>query len=157
VNDTLTVSRPALSARRPDLVPALLVTLVTVIVLALVSTTLRTPDMVSLTVNNPSAWRAEVSVRGADDADWTDAGAVSRDGELTFLRLPDQGADWVVKFSYADVVSTVEVTRDQLAASDWVVEVPASFSAALEEAGVQPTTGSTAGLGSSTGSTTDAG
>lgn len=156
MNDTLTVSRPALSARRPDLVPALLVTLVTVIVLALVSTTLRTPDMVSLTVSNPSLWRAEVSVKGADDTDWTDAGAVPREGDLTFLRLPDQGADWVVQFTYADVVSTVEVTRDQLVASNWVVDVPASFGAALEEAGVPPTTGSTAGLGS-TGPTTGAG
>jgi hypothetical protein len=149
VNDTLTISRPALGARRPDLVPALLITVVTVVVLALVSTTLRTPDMVSLTVSNPSSWRAEVSVRGAGDTDWTDAGAVSRDGELTFLRLPDQGADWVVRFTYADESSTVEVTRDELEASGWVVEVPPSFGAALEAAGVAPTTGSTAGLGSS--------
>lgn len=148
MNDTLTVSRPALGARRPDLVPALLITVVTVVVLALVATTLRTPDMVSLTVRNPSSWRSEVSVRGADDTDWTPAGAVSRDGELTFLRLPDQGRDWVVRFSYAGETSTVEITRDDLAAAGWVIEVPPSFGAALEDAGVAPTTGSTAGLGS---------
>ncbi len=156
MNDTLTASRPVLGARRPDLVPAVLITVVMVAVLALVSTTLRTPDMVSLTVSNPSAWRAEVSVKGAGDRDWTDAGAVSRDGELTFLRLPDQGADWVLRFSYADASSTVEITRDQLAAAGWVVEVPPSFGAALQEAGVAPTTGSTAGLGT-TGSTASAG
>jgi hypothetical protein len=122
-----------------------LIALVMVVVLALVATTLRTPDMVSLTVSNPTAWRAEVSVRGADDTDWTDAGAVARDGEMTFLRLPDQGADWVVRFTYAGETATVEIPRDQLAADGWALEVPAAFGQALEQAGVTPTTGSTAG------------
>lgn len=149
MNDTLTVSRPALGARRPDLVPAVLIALVMVVVLALVATTLRTPDMVSLTVRNPTAWRAELSVRPADGTGWTDAGGVAREGELTFLKVPDQGDDWVLRFSYAGETGTVEVTRDQLAADGWTVEVPASFEAALEEAGVAPTTGSTAGRGSS--------
>lgn len=145
MNETLTASRPAQRARRPDLVPAVVVGLFTAVLLVAVATTLRTPDHVSLTVDNPLEWRTEVSVRGAGDADWTDAGAVSRGDSLEFLQLPDQGSDWVFRFSYGGQSTEVQVTRDQLKAEGWTVEVPAALGTALQEAGVPATTGSTAG------------
>lgn len=145
MNDTLTIPRSAKRARRPDLVPAVLVGIGTALLLVLVSLTLRTPEHVSLTVRNPLDWRADVSVRAEGDPAWTHAGAVPRNGELELLRLPDQGDEWVVRFSYAGAQQEVTVSRGELAANGWRIDVPDELGEDLEEAGVAPTTGSTAG------------
>jgi len=59
--------------------------------------------------------------------------------------LPDQGAEWVVRYSYAGQSEEVEVSRDQIAADGWVVVVPAGLGQRLHDAGVAETTGSSAG------------
>jgi len=145
VDDVLTVSRPPMQARRPEMVPAALVAVLLAVLFGLAVFTLRTPDTVRLTVDNPLAWRAEVSVRPADSSSWTGAGAVSRDGRLDFLELPDQGSDWVLRFSYAGQSQDIEITRDQLAAQDWTVEVPETLARALRAAGVPETPGTSTG------------
>lgn len=127
------------------MVPAILVAVVLAVALVVMSFALRTPDMVDLTVDNPLEWRAEVSVRSADSTAWTGAGGVARESSLEFLEFPDQGSDWVVRFSYGGVSEEVEVTREDIAAQDWTIEVPASFGTLLEEAGIPATTGSTSG------------
>jgi hypothetical protein len=145
VDDVLTLSRPEAREGRTRLVPALVVALILAVVLVVAMLALRTPDTVSLTVDNPHPWRTEVSIRPAESESWTGLGAVSRDADLTFLEVADQGTDWVVRFSYADVTEEVAITRDDLAAQDWTIEVPASLAAKLEAEGVKETTGSTAG------------
>ena len=145
MDDLLTLSRPEAPAGRAQVVPAFLVGAFLAVVLVLVSFSLRTPDMVSVTVDNPLQWRSEVSVRSADSTAWTPAGAVARESDLTFLELPDQGSDWVVRFSYAGSTEEVAVTRDELAAQSWTIEVPASLGTQLDEAGIPPTTGSSTG------------
>jgi hypothetical protein len=145
MDDLLTLSRPEARPRRPDLVPAVLVGLALVVVLVVVGLSLRTPDTVSLTVQNPLSWRAEVEVRSAASANWTGVGAVGREGEVQFLQLPDQGSDWVIRYSYAGQSEEVAITRAQLEAGGWLVVVPAGLGERLEEAGVAPTTGGSAG------------
>jgi hypothetical protein len=145
MDDVLTVSRPESRSGRSEAVPATLAALAIAVLLVLVSTTLRLPDQVSLTVQNPLPWRTEVEVRGAGDSGWTGAGAVPRDGQLDFLALPDQGSDWVVRFTYAGYSEEVEVTRDQLEADGWTVQVPEALGEQLREGGVPETTGSAAG------------
>lgn len=145
MDDVLTLSRPPMQARRPETLPAALVAVLLAVLFGLALFTLRTPDTVSLTVDNPLAWRAEVSVRAAGSSAWTGAGAVSREGQLDFLQLPDQGADWVLRFSYAGQSQEIEITRDQLAAQNWTVEVPESLAGELKAAGIPETTGSSGG------------
>lgn len=145
MDDVLTLSRPEALAGRAQVVPAVLVGAFLAVVLVVASFALRTPDMVTVTVDNPLQWRAEVSVRSADSTAWTGAGAVARESSLTFLELPDQGSDWVVRFAYAGTTEEIAVSRDELGARDWTIEVPASFGTQLDEAGIPPTTGSTSG------------
>jgi len=145
MDDLLTLSRPATRPRRRDVVPAVVVGLALAVLLGLTALSLRTPATVSLTVQNPSAWRTEVAVRSTGSSGWTGLGAVAREGELEFLQLPDQGAEWVVRYSYAGQSEEVEVSRDQIAADGWVVVVPAGLGQRLHDAGVAETTGSSAG------------
>lgn len=142
MDDLLTLTRPPMKAKRPEVIPVAIVGVILAALFGLALLHLRTPDMVRFTVDNKLPWRAEVSARPADSSSWTGAGAVWRDGRLDFLEFPDQGTDWVIRFSYAGESEEVEVTRDQLAAADWTVEVPESLAARLEAAGVPRTTGS---------------
>jgi hypothetical protein len=145
VDDVLTLSRPEMREGRAPVIPAVMVGVFLVVALVLASFAMRTPDMVSLRVDNPLQWRTEVSVRSADSTSWTGVGAVARDGELEFLQLPDQGSEWVVRFSYAGASEEVTVTRDELEAQDWTIQAPESLGAQLDDAGIAPTTGSSAG------------
>ena len=145
VDDLLTISRPEMRARGPEIVPAVIVGIVVAVLLVLAAFSLRTPDTVALTVDNPLPWRAEVTVRPADSAAWTGAGAVARESSLEFQELPDQGSQWVIRFSYAGHTEDVAVSRDDLASNGWKVEVPEAFGTQLQDSGVAPTTGSATG------------
>jgi hypothetical protein len=147
VDDLLTLSRPPMKARPLEVVPAALVALLLAVLFVVATITLRLPDQVRLTVDNPLAWRVEVSARAADSDAWTGAGAVARENRLEFQEFPDQGSDWVLRFSYAGQVEEIEITRDQLVAQDWTVEVPEALGRALDAAGVSETAGSTSGGG----------
>ena len=59
--------------------------------------------------------------------------------------MPDQGSDWIIRYSYADQSEEVEVSRQQLEADGWVVVVPDGLGERLRDAGVAETTGSSAG------------
>ncbi len=145
MDDLLTISRPEMRARGPELVPAIVVSLVVGVLLILAALSLHTPDTVQLTVENPLPWRAEVTVRAADSGSYTGAGAVARESSLVFQELPDQGDLWVFSFSYAGHTEDLEVSRSDLAANGWSVEVPEAFGNQLQDSGVAPTTGSATG------------
>jgi len=142
VDDLLTISRPAMRARRPELVPAVLVAVLLAVLFVVASLAIRMPHTVRLTVQNQLAWQTEVSVRPADSESWTGAGAVARDDQLDFLALPDQGDQWVIRFSYAGKSEDVAISRDDLAARDWTIDVPQALGDQLESAGIAATTGS---------------
>jgi hypothetical protein len=141
VDDLLTIPRPALRPGRPELVPAFLVALVLAAVFVLLALSLRPPDTVTLTVDNPIDYRADLSVRSADGGAWTNVGSVARNGSLQFAELPDQGADWIVRFGYAGQVQEVEVSRQALADDGWTIQVPEELGSLLEADGIPPTPG----------------
>ena len=145
MDDLLTLSRPEARPRPRDVVPAVVVGLMLAGLLVLTALTLRTPDTVSLTVQNPLAWRAEVEVRSADSSGWTGLGAVARDGRIEFLQMPDQGSDWIIRYSYADQSEEIEVSRrsSRPTAGSW--SCPTASASASADAGVAETTGSSAG------------
>ena len=144
MDDLLTISRPAMRARRPELIPAVLIAVLVAVLFVVASLAIRMPHTVQLTVRNGLAWQTEVSVRPADSESWTGAGAVARDGQLDFLALPDQGDQWVIRFTYAGQSEDVPISRDQLAAQDWTIDVPQALGDQLEGAGIAPTTGTSA-------------
>ena len=144
MDDLLTLTRPAMRARRPELVPAAIVAVVVAALFVLASLAIQVPDTVELTVVNPVSWRADVSVRSADSGAWTEIGSVARDDQLPFLAVPDQGSDWVIRFSYAGETEEIEISRATLDAQGWTVPVPAALGERLQSAGVAPTTGSAA-------------
>jgi hypothetical protein len=145
VDELLTIPRPTMRARGPEIVPAIVIGAIVGVLFVVAAITVRLPDTVSFSVQNPTQWRAEVSIRSASGTSWTDIGAVGRDSELEFLQVPDQGSNWVVRYSYAGVTEEFQVTRDDLSASDWVLQVPQAFADRLEGDGVAATTGSTSG------------
>ena len=142
MDDLLTIPKPALRSRRPGLVPAVVVAMLLAVAFVVVGMALRTPEHVSLTVDNSTEFRAEVMVRGAEDGPRTGAGAVSRGGELEFIEVPDQGEDWFISFAYAGQTEEVRISRQALIDQGWRVEVPADLARQLDAAGVPPTTGS---------------
>ena len=148
MDDLLTLTRPAMRARRPELVPAAIVAVVVAVLFVLASLSIQTPGIVTLTVVNPLPWRADVSVRSANSASWTEIGSVARDGQLPFLAVPDQGSDWVVRFTYAGETAEIEISRTTLEAQGWTVPVPTALGERLRSTGVAPTTGSAAGAAS---------
>jgi hypothetical protein len=128
-------------ARRPELIPAVLIAVLLAVLFVVASLAIRMPHTVRLTVQNQIAWQTEVSVRPADSESWTGAGAVARDSQLDFLALPDQGDEWVIRFSYAGQSEDVAISRDALAAQDWTITVPRELGDQLEGAGIAPTSG----------------
>jgi len=145
VDDLLTIPRPALRARGPELGPAIAIGLVVAALFVLSALAMRTPDTVSLSVDNPTDWRAAVSVRPADADGFTGLGAVDRSSSLEFLEVPDQGGTWVVRFSYAGRSTEVEVTRDQLREDGWSIAVPSALAEELTDAGVPESVGASSG------------
>lgn len=124
--------------RRPDLVPGVIIAVVVAALLVLAGMTLGLPRHHRVTVQNPLAWPAAVSVRGVSSTSITGLGAVDHGGTLDFLDAPDQGSQWVFTFSYQGQSVDVQVDRATLAANGWKVKVPDSLGQALSDAGVPP-------------------
>ena len=106
----------------------------------LVATTLEAPSTVPhLTVVNTQAWAAQVAVAEAPAGAGVPVGTVERGATRTFTDVLDHGGTWVLRFSYRGVVEEQVTTRAALAAQGWKVQVPDSFGARLQEAGLPPT------------------
>jgi hypothetical protein len=144
VDDLLTIPRTAMRARGPELGPAIVIGLIVGILFVVAALAMRPIENVSVTVDNPSDWRTEVSVRSASSPSWTGLGSVGRGTQIEFQQVPDQGSTWIVRFSYAGQSEEIELDRDALRDAQWTVEVPDSLTQRLAEAGVPATTGSTA-------------
>ncbi len=145
MDDLLTLTRPAMRARRPELVPAIVIGVVVAAMFLVAALAVRMPDTVDLRVSNRLPWRAEVAVRPASQTSWTGVGAVARDGSNEFLAVPDQGSDWVIRYSYAGHTEDVAVSRQELRSGGWEVQVPEALGDQLRADGVAPTTGSADG------------
>jgi hypothetical protein len=144
VDDLLTIPRTAMRARGPELGPAIVIGLIVGILFVVAALAIRPIENVSVTVDNPSDWRTEVSVRSASSPSWTGLGSVGRGTQIEFQQVPDQGSTWIVRFSYAGQSEEIELDRDALRDAQWTVEVPDSLTQRLAEAEVPATTGSTA-------------
>ena len=96
------------------------------------------PSFVSrITVTNPTPYHVEVDVRGAPDRGWLSLGGFAPDSTRSSYEVVDQGRQWVVRFSAGGREGgEMIVTRAQLEASKWRLQIPEIVAERLEEAGL---------------------
>ncbi len=87
---------------------------------------------------NETVYDASVAVSG-DEGGWLGLTTVTAQDTREVREVIDQGETWTFRFSYGrhDPVE-LRVSRDELADSDWVVEVPVEFEENLRDEGVPP-------------------
>jgi hypothetical protein len=92
----------------------------------------------SIVIDNPTAYTANVDVRGGARDGWLGLTASKANSEKTVELVYDQGPTWIFRFSYAGYEEELELSRSELVHAGWRVEVPESFETMLREHGVQP-------------------
>ena len=94
------------------------------VVLGVARTLSDTPTQ-TLSLVNDTEFEVSIDVRSAGAGGWTLLVTLEPDGKATVDEVADQGATWEFRFSSADVsAGTSQMTRDELRADGWVVEVP---------------------------------
>jgi hypothetical protein len=108
------------------------------ILTSLISTTPKLVDRVTFENTGPYAMNIDVS--GAARNSWLGLGTVGQRSSVTIQHVIDQHATWVFRFSSQGAdAGTIEVNRNDLAASDWHVTIPVSVADGLQARGVPPT------------------
>jgi hypothetical protein len=99
---------------------------------------LQGPSFVSkITLTNPTPYRVNVEVTGAEDDGWLDLGTVPREREITVEEVASQGDRWVFRFTSAGVIAgELELARADLERDGWRVNIPAGLAETLRAAGV---------------------
>ena len=129
---------------RPDFPVRLTAIVVAVVVGAAATLTLllalQGPTFVDeITVVNETEYRFNVAVTGPDDESVLELGALGRDDQNRFQTVLDPGDVWVFRFDYGGVDGgELTVTRDELEAGGWTVEIPDSAEQRLRQSGVTP-------------------
>ena len=133
------VSRPRarLERRRPAVVTGAIAILIGALMIDLVSIA-RPPTSRTLTISDPHPWQVQVRIAGDPVDGWTPIGSVDRQTEATFLQVPDQGDRWTVEAGYAGVATRFVVSRAELEANGWRIEVPGDIATQLTAEGVEP-------------------
>lgn len=94
------------------------------------------PSHRDLTVQNPTDFPVDVTVRSGPDDPLLGVGTVSQRGTRTFRSVIDQGDRWIFEFSYGGVTGAeVTVSGDQL---DQPVTVPDTAADEFVAAGLAP-------------------
>jgi hypothetical protein len=112
--------------------------LVAAVALAALAPLLARPDHVdAVQVRNPHEWHATVAV-SSPGVGWVGLGRVTRESDRSFHEVLDQGDRWTFRFTYGDVEATTDVTRSDLEAAGWSIDVPGALGEAARAEGVQP-------------------
>jgi len=143
VPPTDTRPRPALGRRRFHLPAVLAVALAIAIPIAVVAQLapgLAGPRHVAaLRISNGNPYQVNVEVTGAARRGWLDLGSIGREQTKTVEEIPDQGPQWVFRFSYGGVdAGRLDVARSELERAGWSVSVPAAVAERLRSAGLPP-------------------
>lgn len=84
------------------------------------------PDFTSLTIENPTDTGLKVSVKSSPDDSLLRLGTLTPQSSRTIESVIDQGDRWIFVVGWRDVREEFSVTRDELEASDWTVQLPES-------------------------------
>ena len=87
---------------------------------------------------NETGYPANVDVRGSEGG-WLNLATVSAESSKEIEQVIDQGATWTFRFSYGghDPLE-IEITRADLVAAGWRVEVPSELEDVLRAEDVPP-------------------
>jgi hypothetical protein len=92
-----------------------------------------------VTVVNPTAYDLDVDATGAGRHGWVGVGTVRHGGSEAFQDVIDQGATWILRFSYGgQLAGELRFNRQELVRAGWRVTVPASFADPLVAAHISP-------------------
>jgi hypothetical protein len=98
------------------------------------------PDFVErVTFVNDSEYSAHTEVTDGQRRGWINLITVPPESTTTVERVIDQGEVWVFRFEYAGKYEEeIRISREDLERSEWRVEVPDSYAAALRSRGIPP-------------------
>ena len=89
-----------------------------------------------LTYQNPTDYALDVEVSSGTGRGWTPAGHVDQRATGVVNDVVDQGDVWLFRFNSQGATSgELRLTRAELVASGWTVDVPADVGRQLAEAG----------------------
>jgi hypothetical protein len=92
-----------------------------------------------LSLVNNTEYSANVDVTDEDRNGWLALNQLEPQSTTVVEGVIDQGEVWIFRFAYLGRYGVeVEVSRRELAQSDWSIEVPQSFEQDLREMGVPP-------------------
>ena len=91
-----------------------------------------------IVIDNPTDFIANVDVTGGARDGWLGIATADAHSAKTVEQVYDQGSTWIFRFSYSGHEEEIQISRAELARSDWRVQVPDSFASALRARGVPP-------------------
>lgn len=99
---------------------------------------LRSPTYASrVEITNDTGYSVNVDLAG--DRGRVGLGTVPAGDRLDLVEVIEQGDPWVFEFSYAgQTAGKVSISRADLEAADWTIEVPQDVQTALEREGFAP-------------------
>lgn len=136
---TSILERPAHDATPPrsHVLLAVAVLATGAVIAALVTSALDAPEQVDLTIDNPTDYDFNVTVRPADGGSSLGIGQLQSRSTHTYRSVNDQGGEWRIEFAYAGVdAAGLTVTRSEITAGEIVV--PSSAAEKLRRAGIEP-------------------
>jgi hypothetical protein len=97
------------------------------------------PEFVErVTFVNEGEYSAHTEVTDGQHSGWISLITVPPESTTSVERVIDQGDIWVFRFEYAGYQEEVRIPREALERSEWRVEVPDSYAAALRSLGIPP-------------------
>jgi hypothetical protein len=123
---TTTRRRPRRSTRGNEWLSHLAAVLVAVAALVASTRLLALPSVVDrVTVENPTRYDVSVSVTDTERDGWMPVGIAPPRATTTFDQIVDHGDVWIFRFSAEGRGAEVQLTRRELEAVQWRVQVPA--------------------------------
>jgi hypothetical protein len=88
---------------------------------------------------NSTEYDLAVEVSGPDQQGWLPLSIVEPRSNVTVREVIDQGERWSFRFRrFGETVGEISMSRDQLQATDWRVEVPVEVAERLADMGTPP-------------------
>jgi len=129
--------KPGVSSQ--TIIVGVVATVLFAVLIAAVAWALRSPTFTDqVEVVNDTPYSVNVDVHG--ERGRIGLGAVPAGETMAISDVLDQGSTWTFEFSYGAVedAGELQVTRDDLEANNWTIEIPSDVTDRLERAGIAP-------------------
>lgn len=97
------------------------------------------PTVERIEIVNPTDYDVAVDVSGADSQGWLPLSIAEHGSSAIVREVVDQGERWRFRFRhFGETVGEISMSRDELEATGWLVEIPAEVGERLRDLGRQP-------------------